>query len=147
MLSRGGASTGAVGSTNAVWGAKRATAPSSRESKHLSSRTSSARDSRRVEPTLARIVEEIVSLTAPIAKDKIGSDEVLRRDAARIADSKRRIEHGRVDGPPQVDDGDAATKQFVGLVGILRAKTRHAGRRRLIDMNAIRGLAGNAGLG
>src|ERR1700733_5584391 len=40
----------------------------------------------RIEPALGRIVDEIVSLAAPIAIDEIGGDEVLRRDAARVAD-------------------------------------------------------------
>ena len=71
----------------------------------------------------------------------------MRRDAARVADRERRIERRRFDRAPQIDDGDGAPKQFVGFVRISDPKARHAGRRRLIDMNATRGLAGNAGIG
>src|SRR5258708_39228614 len=70
---------------------------------------------RRIEPALAGIVGEIVGLAAPIAIDKLGGDEVLWGHATRAAHCKRRIQDGRSDRAPQIDDGDAATKQGGGL--------------------------------
>src|ERR1700722_3376582 len=71
---------------------------------------------RRIEPALAWIVDEIVSLAAPIARNAIGVDYVFWDPPARSAHAERRIQSRRVDRPPQIDDGDAAAKEFVGFV-------------------------------
>src|SRR5580692_3930421 len=73
---------------------------------------------RRIEPALAWIVDEIVSLAAPIAINEFRGDEIFWRYASRVAHGKRRIQDRRFDRPPQIDDGDPAAKQFIGFVRI-----------------------------
>src|SRR5580692_12084006 len=73
---------------------------------------------RRIEPALARIVDEIVSLPASIAINEFRGDEIFWRYATRVAHGERRIQDRRLDRPPQIDDGDATAKQRVGFVRI-----------------------------
>ena len=98
---------------------------------------------RRVEPALAGIVDEI----GPPRRSRNTRSEATRSCGATLRASQTASgasSTGDSDRPPQIDDGDAAAKQRVGFIGIFDPKARLAGRRGLIDMNAIGGLAGNA---
>jgi hypothetical protein len=91
-------------------GSEAATAPNQRESKHLSNRTSSrAFPAHRT--SAGGLWSEVVGSRA-YRDDKLGGDEVFWYYAARVANGKRRSRTKEC-RPPQIDDGDAAAKQFV----------------------------------
>ncbi len=96
MLSRGGASAGVAGSSNALCAVKREGLLAS-ESNTLNTSASFRVHLREVEPLVRRVVRDVIDLAGAVLVAPLDQDEALLRDAAAIADAER-IDHHRCRG-------------------------------------------------
>ncbi len=66
---------------------------------------------------MRRIVGDRVGLTHAIGIAPLRDDEVVERDAARVADREREALDRAADRPPHLDDGEAPRQQVFRLIG------------------------------
>ena len=144
MLSRGSTSAGAVGSSNAVCGAKRAR-PSVAEIVALQQQRLVRLHLRHVEPAMRRVVVHAIGLADAVLVHQVGWHQVLRRHRGRVAHRKRGVAQRAADRPPQVDHLHAPPQQRLGLVAEEVAHPLWPRRRRVVYMHAGRRLAWRAG--
>ena len=115
MLSRGRALGGEVGSSKAVCAVQRAR-PSLSAVEDLEHQRLVAPHAREPVPLVLRIVGDGVGLADAVGIAALGDDEIVERDAARVADRERKALDRMADRPPHLDDGEAALEQLVRLL-------------------------------
>src|SRR5439155_1645655 len=89
-----------------------------------------------VEPAVGGVEAEGIDLPHPVPVAEVACDEVLRADGPCVAHGERRVLHAPTNRFPDVDDGEPAREQPLGLIG--GEQVAHSLRTRSLGVVVVR---------